>query len=233
VAEGAEPVSITVSAAASLTDVFQEIARAFEARNAGTEVTLNLAGSSALATQILEGAPVDVFAPADPKHIEAVAGELAGPARNFASNRLRIAVPAGNPGGVAGLVDLGREELVVGLCARGVPCGDLAREALDRAGVAARPDTEAPNVRALLTKVRLREVDAALVYVSDVLAGGPEVEGIEVPEEWNALARYPIAVVRRDPPSQAAEDFVAFVLSEEARRILARHGLEPPPGPSR
>jgi molybdate transport system substrate-binding protein len=220
--------SITVSAAASLTDAFQDIAEAFEARHPGAEVTLNLAGSSALATQIREGAPVHVFAAADPGQMEAVAEELAGPPRIFATNRLRIAVPAGNPGGVAGIRDLGREELVVGLCASGVPCGDLAREALARAGVGARPDTEEPNVRALLTKVGLGEVDAAIVYASDIPAGGPAVQGIDIPDEWSPVARYPIAVVRGDPPSATARDFVAFVLSDEARGILTGHGFEAP-----
>ena len=192
------------------------------------DVRLNVAGSAALATQIREGAPVDVFAPADPRHLEDVRDRLAGPGRVFATNRLSIAVPRGNPGGVAGLADLAREELVVGLCAAGVPCGDLAREALERAGVRARPDTDEPNARALLNKVRLGEVDAAVVYVSDIRAGGEEVEGVDVPDAVNPTARYAIAVLRDAAAPTAAESFVGFVLGAEARAILARHGFGAP-----
>lgn len=217
-----------MSTAASLTDAFQEIAAAYEATHPGIEVRLNLAGSAALSTQILEGAPVDVFASADPEHLAEVRDELAAPGRVFATNRLGIAVPAGNPADVSGLADLGRAELVVGLCAEGVPCGDLARVALVRAGVEARPDTEEPNARALLTKVRLGEVDAAVLYVSDILAGAPEVEGIDLPERWNPVARYPIAVLRDASDPVAARSFVDFVLSPQVGVTLVRHGFGPP-----
>lgn len=225
--------SITVSAASSLADAFQELAESFETRHPEVEVTLNLAGSGALTTQILEGAPVDVFAPAAPEYLDEVADELAEPGRTFATNRLRIAVPAGNPGGVTGLADLSREELVIGLCAPGVPCGDLAREALSRAGIVARPDTREPNARALLTKVRLGEVDAALVYVSDVQAGGPSVEGVEMPEPWNPTALYAIGPLKAARNPRAALEFVDFVLSPVGATILARHGLGPAPGATR
>lgn len=221
---------ITVSAAASLTDAFQEMGAAFEARHPDIEVTLNFAGSATLATQVREGAPVDLFAPADPRYLRDLSEQLTGPRHDFATNRLRIAVPAGNPGAVLGLADLAREELIVGLCAVGVPCGDLAREALARAGVTPRPDTEEPNARALLTKVRLGEVDAAVVYRSDVLAGGPAVEGVDVPEEWNPTARYSIAALASEARSAAAGEFVAFLLSDEGSAILSRHGFSPPPG---
>lgn len=220
---------ITVSAAASLTDAFQEVAGAFEELRPGVEVRLNLAGSAALSAQILEGAPVDVFAAAAPGHLAVVAEELVEPGRIFATNRLRIVVPHGNPGDVGGLADLSRDELVVGLCAPAVPCGELAREALDRAGVAAAPDTEEPNARALLTKVRLGEVDAAVVYASDVLAGGGEVDGLDIPEAWSPVAHYPIAVLRGSSHPMASRDFVSFVLSERGAAILARHGFGPPP----
>lgn len=228
--DGARPQTITVSAAASLTDAFHELAEAFQAQHPEVRVTMNFAGSAALATQIREGAPVDLFAPADPRHLDAVADELAAPARTFATNRLRIAVPAGNPGGVAGLDDLSREELVVGLCAPGVPCGDLARDALARAGVTPRPDTEEPNARSLLTKVRLGEVDVALVYGSDVLAGGAEVEGIDFPEEWNPTARYAIAALQSEGSAAVVAEFVDFLLSDEGGAILSRYGFSPPSG---
>lgn len=221
--------TLTVSAAASLTDAFGELASAYELLHPGVQVTLNLAGSAALATQIREGAPVDLFAPAAPKHLEEVVTELSAPGVVFATNRLRIAVPTGNPGRVQELADLAREELVIGLCAAGVPCGDLAREALARAGVTPRPDTEEPNARALLTKVRLGEVDAAVVYRSDILAGGSEVEGVDIPDEWNPTARYSIAALKSGGSPAAAEAFVAFVLSVEGGAILSRHGFTAPP----
>lgn len=227
---GGGPQTITVSAAASLTDAFRELAAAFQAQHPEVEVTMNFAGSATLATQIREGAPVDLFAPADPRHLDAVADELSGPGRAFATNRLRIAVPTGNPGGVVGLADLSREELVVGLCTPGVPCGDLAREALARAGVIPRPDTEEPNARSLLTKVRLGEVDVAMVYGTDVVAGGAEVEGIDIPEEWNPTARYAIAALGSAASAAGVAEFVDFLLSDEGRAILARNGFSPAPG---
>lgn len=221
--------TLTVSAAASLADAFQELASAYELLHPGVRVALNFAGSAALATQILEGAPVDLFAPAAPEHLHRVAEELSGPGVVFATNRLSIAVPAGNPGGVVALADLARDELVIGLCAVGVPCGDLAREALARAGVAPRPDTEEANVRALLTKVRLSEVDAALVYRSDIQARDTAVEGVDIPDEWNPTALYSIAALGSGGSSAAATDFIAFVLSEEGFEILARYGFARPP----
>lgn len=223
---------ILVSAAASLTDAFAAMESAFEAAHPAVEVTLNVAGSSTLRAQILEGAPVDVFAAADRSNMErvAAAGEVAGEPRVFARNRLRIAVPPGNPAGVAGMRDLAREELLVGLCAEGVPCGDFARRALARAGVEPAIDTGEPDVRALLTKVELGELDAAIVYATDVTAAAGAVEGIDIPENVNVVAEYPVAVLRGAPNRAAARAFVAFVLSPKGRAILSRHGFQPPPG---
>lgn len=222
--------ALLVSAASSLTDAFADLGSAFEAAHPGVEVTLNLAGSRTLATQILEGAPADVFASADPVHMDrlAEAGALGGPAHVFARNRLEVAVPSGNPGKVAGLADFARPELLLGLCAPGVPCGDLAREALERAGVRPAPDTEEPNVRALLTKVELGELDAALTYATDVAAADGSVEGIPIPAEANVVAAYPIAVLAAAPNPEVARAFVALVLSREGRALLARYGFAAP-----
>ena len=220
---------ILVSAAASLTDAFGELARSFEAAHPGSRVTLNLAGSSTLRTQILEGAPADVFASADTRTMEQVveAGAVAGEPRIFAHNRLRIAVPRGNPGGISGLSDLAREELLVGLCARDVPCGAFAREALARAGVTPAVDTEEPDVRALLTKVGLGELDAAVTYATDVQASDA-VAGVDIPPDQNVEAAYPIAVLAEAPNPELARDFVAWVLSPEAGAVLRRYGFSPP-----
>lgn len=221
---------ILVSAASSLTDAFGEMEAAFEAAHPGVDVALNLAGSSTLRAQILEGAPVDVFASADSANMAraAEAGDLAGEATIFARNRLQIAVAPGNPADVTGLADLARDELLVGLCAESVPCGDLARKALARAGVVPAVDTREPNVRALLTKVELGELDAAVTYVTDVAAAAGSVEGVEIPDDHDVLAQYPIAVLARAPNPEGGRAFIDFVISRDGRAILTRHGFRSP-----
>ena len=142
---------VRVFAAASLTEAFGELAGAYEETNPSVTVELNVAGSSALREQILEGAPADVFASADEANMAELveAGEVVGVPQTFATNRMAIGVPPGNPGAVGGLADLADDELLVGLCAQGVPCGDLARSVLGTAGVEASVDTNEPNVGAL------------------------------------------------------------------------------------
>lgn len=218
---------LLVSAAASLTDAFTDIESAFEAANPGIEVTLNFGGSSSLRAQIIEGAPVDVFASANPANMDrvAAAGMLAGEPRIFARNLLRIAVPPGNPARVRGLDEFARGKLLLGLCARAVPCGDLARQALARAGVALSIDTEEPDVRALLTKIALGELDAGIVYATDIASADGAVEGIDIPGDVNLVAGYPIAALADAPNPPAARAFVGFVLSPGGRAILARHGF--------
>lgn len=221
---------VRVSAAASLTDAFAEISSAFAAAHPGVHVVLNLAGSSSLRTQILDGAPVDVFASANPANMDQVveAGEVSGRSHVFAHNRLEIAVPVGNPAGVRGLGDFADGALRLGLCAASVPCGDFARRALDKAGVTASLDTNEPDVRALLTKVELGELDAGIVYTTDVTAARGAVEGVAIPEAANVVAAYPIAVLSSAPHPAAARAFVDFVLSAEGRAILARYGFGSP-----
>lgn len=225
-----EPTVVHVSAAASLTDAFAEIEVAFEDANPGVDVILNLGGSSALREQILEGAPADVFASANNSNMDqlAEAGEVAGEAEIFVTNLLQIAVPAGNPGGVTGLDDFGRDELLIGLCAEDVPCGEFAREALANAGVTPAIDTNEPDVRALLTKVEEGELDAGITYVTDVSSADGAVEGIEIREDDNVVAEYPIAVLTNAPNPDAATAFVEFVLSAEGQAILQEYGFSAP-----
>jgi molybdate transport system substrate-binding protein len=220
---------LLVSAAASLTDAFGEIETAFEDANPGVDVVLNLGASSALREQILEGAPTDVFASANNSNMDQVveAGEASAP-EIFVTNLLQIAVPAGNPGGVTGLADFANEELFIGLCEEGVPCGDFGREALASAGVTPSIDTNEPDVRALLTKVEAGELDAGIVYVTDVLSTEGAVEGIEIPDEDNVVAEYPIAALTNAPNPVAAAAFVAFVLSDDGQAILASYGFSTP-----
>lgn len=221
---------LLVSTAASLADAFAEIESVFEAANRDVDVVLNLGPSSGLREQILEGAPVDVFASANTSNMNQVveAGEVAGESRIFASNSLQIAVPAGNPAGVTGLEDFDRDDLLIGLCAEDVPCGDLAREALARAEVTPALDTNEPDVRALLTKIELSELDAGITYVTDVASADGSVEGVEIPDDQNVVAEYPIALMADAPNPGAAVAFVEFVLSEEGQSILATHGFGAP-----
>ncbi|HEY6634398.1 MAG TPA: molybdate ABC transporter substrate-binding protein [Acidimicrobiia bacterium] len=225
-----EPTVVLVSAAASLTDGFAEIESAFEDANPGVDIVLNLGGSSGLREQILEGAPADVFASANLSNMDQVvdAGAVAGEPIIFARNLLQIAVPPGNPGGVTGLTDFAREELLIGLCAEGVPCGDFAREALAAAGVLPSTDTDEPDVRALLTKIEAGELDAGITYVSDVVSAGGSVEGIEIPEGENVVAAYPIATLAEAASPEVSQDFVDFVLSAEGLAILVEHGFAAP-----
>ncbi len=221
--------SITVFAAASLTDAFGEIADEFEAANPGVSVESNFGASSALREQILAGAPADVFASANLSNMDQVveADAAAGQPQTFATNRLEIAVPADNPGHVTGLADFGDDDLLIGLCAADVPCGQFGREALANAGVTPAVDTEEPDVRSLLTKVESGDLDAGLVYVTDVLAAGDAVEGIEIPADDDVIAEYPIATLAEAGNAEVADAFVAYVVSDEGQDILAPYGFDP------
>ncbi|MDP9454066.1 MAG: molybdate ABC transporter substrate-binding protein [Actinomycetota bacterium] len=225
---------LSVFAAASLTDAFSEIGEVFSSSSPtsspGVEVRFNFGPSSGLLTQLLEGAPADVYASADEATMDEAraGGAVAERPTAFARNVLALAVPAGNPVRVRGLADLARDELLVGLCAAEVPCGRLARQLLDREAVRVAPDTEEPDVRSLLTKIEAGELDAGLVYRSDVRAGGARVEGIEVPESEEVGTTYPVAPVARAAEPELARAFVAFVVSGEGRRILADHGFLAP-----
>ncbi|MDH4119691.1 MAG: molybdate ABC transporter substrate-binding protein [Acidimicrobiia bacterium] len=209
---------IRVSAAASLTGVFTQMASEYTTTT-GIEVDLNFAGSSALREQILEGAPVDVYASADESNMQRVVDAgAATTAQVFATNSLVIAVPAGNPGNVTGLADLERPDLLVGVCADGVPCGDLARALLEAAGVQASVDTNEPDVRALVTKIETGELDAGLVYRTDL---GDSLESIAVPA--HPPTRYMLASL-----TDAGGDFVAWVRSERGSEILRAAGFGAP-----
>ncbi|MDT0274517.1 molybdate ABC transporter substrate-binding protein [Blastococcus goldschmidtiae] len=221
--------TLTVAAAASLTDVFTELGAVLEDQRPGLEVRFTFAGSATLAAQLLQGAPADVFASADERQMAVVTGAgLAADPEIFAANALTIAVPEGNPAGVTGLADFAREELTLAVCATQVPCGAAAAELLDVAGVEAVPDTYEEDVRAALTKVALGEVDAALVYVTDARSRADAVDVVEVPEAASVVTVYPVCVLADAPRPEAAQAFVDLVLSAEGRRILADAGFRPP-----
>jgi molybdate transport system substrate-binding protein len=214
-------------AAASLTDAFGEIEVAFEAANPDIDVQLNLAGSGALREQIVQGAPADIFASANAQIMQAlVVADLALVPMGFASNELRIAVPTGNPGGVTSIDDLANSELLIGLCGAQAPCGQFARQALEQAGVDASVDTNEGDVRALLGKIEAGELDAGVVYASDI-AASDEVDEIELPRTTQVDIAYPIAILTESPNPHGAASFVSFVLSPEGQAILRIHGFGP------
>jgi molybdate transport system substrate-binding protein len=224
----AGPGELTVFAAASLTAAFTELGERYTAANGGAEVTFNFAGSQALATQIRQGAPADVFASADLSNMDKVE-DLVGTPRSFASNRLAIVVERGNPRGITGLHDLAGPDLKVVLAAEEVPAGKYAKQVLDRAGVKVTPVSQEDNVKAVVTKVSLGEADAGIVYVTDVTAGGDKVEGVDLPADQNVTATYPIATVKASKAPEAAQAFVDLVRSAEGQQVLKEYGFLPPP----
>lgn len=222
--------TVTVFAAASLTDAFDGLAEAFVERHEGVAIDVNYAGSQTLARQITEGAPADVLASANVRQMDVVddAGLLAEPARTFASNTLEIAVEPGNPLGISSLADLTAEDLLLVLPTEEVPAGQYAREVLDAAAVAVAPASLERDVRAALSKIELGEADATIVYASDIVAADGRVAGVAIPPEGNVAATYPIAVLADAPNPAAGEAFVAFVLSEAAQAILTDSGFAAP-----
>ncbi|MFC9436976.1 molybdate ABC transporter substrate-binding protein [Nocardia sp. NPDC057030] len=222
--------TVTVFAAASLTETFTELGKQFEAAHPGVKVVYSFGASSALAEQINQGAPADVFASAAPKNMRQVQdkGEVTGAPFTFVRNRLEIAVPKGNPARITGLADFGKSEPKIALCAEQVPCGAAAKTVFEAAGVTPRPDTREADVKAVLTKVKLGEVDAALVYRTDVLSAGAQVAGIDFPEAAKAINDYPVAPLTHAPNPAAAAAFVDFIKSDQAKTVFAEAGFDAP-----
>ncbi|MFD2082509.1 molybdate ABC transporter substrate-binding protein [Actinopolymorpha cephalotaxi] len=222
--------TITVFAAASLTESFTTLGKEFEAAHPGVTVRLSFGGSSALATQINQGAPADVFASAAPANMDNVTkqGHAAGSPTTFVRNQLVIAVPKGNPQQVKGLDDLTKPGTKVALCAEQVPCGAAAKKALAAAHVKLTPVTLEPDVKGALTKVRIREVDAALVYRTDVRSAASDVDGIEFPESAKAINAYPIVVLKTGRNANGGRAFTDFVLSARGQSVLTRAGFQTP-----
>jgi molybdate transport system substrate-binding protein len=222
--------TVTVFAAASLTDVFTDLGHRLEGDHPGLTVEFDFAGSSTLASRLTEGAAADVFASADTDQMDVVTnnGIVSRAPTLFAMNVLEIAVPPGNPGGISGLADLADPAKRIALCAPEVPCGAAAGKAFDAAGLTAAPDTLEPDVKAALTAVQLGEVDAALVYATDVHAAGDSVEGIEFPESEDTLTGYPICTLTDAPNPAGALAFVQLVTSDAGRKALTAAGFRLP-----
>ncbi len=222
--------SITVYAAASLTDVFTEIGEEFQADHPGTDVTFSFAGSSDLVAQLIEGAPGDVFASADEKNMQKAVdgGVVSGEPQLFATNTLEIVVAEGNPAGVSSLADLTRSDLKVVVCAAQVPCGAATAKVAEAAGVSLSPVSEESSVTDVLAKVTSGQADAGLVYVTDIARAGSAVEGVAFDQASAAVNRYPIATVEGGSNPVLAAAFSSFVLGEKGRAALAAAGFGAP-----
>ena len=231
--------TLTVFAAASLTDAFTEIGKNFEAANPGVTATFNFAGSQALRTQIEEGAPADVFASASGKEMDTlVTGKFVadGTSQVFLNNKLVVILPADDPAGLEKLEDLANPGIKLVLAAEEVPVGNYARQALDlmngsfgadfKDKVLANVISNEDNVKQVVAKVQLGEADAGIVYTSDAVAA-PDLKTIEIPVELNVIAKYPIAPLAASTDPELAQAFVDYVLSPEGQAILQKWGFAP------
>jgi molybdate transport system substrate-binding protein len=221
--------NITVFAASSLKEAFTTIGQQFEAAHPGVKVTFSFAASSALAQQINSGAPADVFASASKTNMQQVvdAGGASNPT-DFVKNVMEIATPPSNPANVTTVNDLAKSSVKVALCQPQVPCGSTAQKVFTNAGITVKPVTLEPDVKSVLGKVTLGEVDAGMVYVTDVLAAGSAVKGVEIPDNVNASTTYPIAALTKAPNPSTAQAFVAYVLSPDGQTVLKNAGFESP-----
>lgn len=228
--QGDGTATITVYAASSLKTTFEELGQQFEADHDGVDVEFNFAGSSDLVAQIQQGADADVFASADTSNMDKLLADdlLGNDPVNFASNTLEIAVPPGNPAGIAVLADLTRKGLNLVTCAPEVPCGKAAGKLEEATGLDFSPVSEEQNVTDVLNKVVAGEADASLVYVTDVAAAGDSVEGIEFAESGTAVNIYPIATVDGTDQADLAQEFVDLVLGSTGQAVLADAGFAKP-----
>lgn len=221
--------SITVFAAASLTESFTTLGKQFEASHPGTKITFSFGASSTLAAQISQGAPADVFASASPKNMDqVVAAKAASNPAVFARNVPQIAVPAGNPARITSVADLAAPGVKVAVCASTVPIGALSEQIFAKAGVTVKPATIEADIKAVVTKVKLGEVDAGIVFVTDVRAAGAKVKGISIPANLNGTTTYPIAPLAAARNTALAQAFVDYVLSGDGAAVLTAAGFEKP-----
>lgn len=221
--------TITVLAAASLQGTFTTLGKQFEQAHPGVTVKFSFGASSALALQINQGAPADVFASAAVKNMTQVTSAGgASTSTNFASNSMEIAVPPSNPATVTGIADLAKSGVKVVLCQAQVPCGATAAAVFKKAKLTVKPVSLEADVKSTLSKVELNEADAGVVYVSDVKAAGAKVKGIPIESSVNATTEYPIAALTKAPNPTGAQAFVDYVLSDAGNSVLAAAGFAKP-----
>ena len=221
---------ITVFAAASLTEAFTDVGEAFTAAHPEATATFSFDASSALVQQITEGAPADVFASADTANMDKLidAGLNGSEPVVFATNLLTIVVAPGNPLGITGIADLANTDIKTVICASEVPCGNYANQIFTAAGVAVTPVSLEQNVRGVVTKVTAGEADAGIVYVTDVTAAGEAADMVEIPDEINVVAEYPIASVAASQNQAVDQAFIDFLTGPDGQAILAEHGFGAP-----
>jgi molybdate transport system substrate-binding protein len=231
---GTEPgaqqrVPVTVLAAASLTDVFNAMEPQFETANPTADLQFSFGASSDLATQIVNGAPGDVFASANERQMKVVtdAGKAAGTPQPFTTNVLTIVVPPGNPKNIRSFADLAKPDITELVCAPQVPCGAATEQIEKATNIALSPASEEPDVRSVLAKIEAREADAGLVYVTDAHSAEGKVEQINFPEARDAVNVYPIVAIEGAEQAQLAGAFVEFVLGPEGQRELTAAGFTP------
>jgi molybdate transport system substrate-binding protein len=222
--------TLTVLAAASLTESFTALGKQFETDHPGVTVKFNFAGSSDLAQQIVQGAPADVFAAASDTTMKTVtdASLTAAPPTVFAKNILQIATPPGNPKGIATFADLAKPDLKVIVCAAQVPCGAAAAKIEKATNITIKPVSEESDVKSVLSKVESGDADAGLVYVTDVNSAGDKVQGVNFPEASKAVTNYPIAVLKNAPAADLAKQFEAVVTGDLGQKALEQAGFAKP-----
>jgi molybdate transport system substrate-binding protein len=224
--------TVIVFAAASLNGAFDKPGAQFRRAHPGVTLKFSYAGSSAMATQIRQGARADLFASASPTNMTDVTSDhlTAGQPRVFARNSLEIMVAKGNPDKIKSVADLSRSSVKVAVCAPAVPCGAYSTKVFRKAGVTVHPVTQEPSVSSVVTKVTLGEADAGIVYTTDVRAAGGKVTGVPIPAGQNVTADYPIAALKDAPNPAASDAFMRYVLSPAGRQVLASYGFRPPSG---
>ncbi|MEU1373343.1 molybdate ABC transporter substrate-binding protein [Streptomyces triculaminicus] len=219
--------TVTVLAAASLTDVFKEAGSAYEKAHPDIKLTFSFAGSQELAAQVRQGVPADALVTADTKTMEGLAQQANAP-HTIAKNRLTIATAPGNPKNVKELSDLSKPDLKVVLAAPEVPVGRYSKKVLDQQHVTVKPASQEPNVRAVLSKVALGEADAGIVYVTDASTAKNKVATVTIPDAQNAVASYPAATLKNAGHAEEANDFVTWLSGPEAQKILRAAGFQQP-----
>ena len=221
--------SLTVFAAASLTDAFKAEGQGFQSAHSGLTVTFNFAGTPTLVTQIEQGAQADVFASADTTNMDKLKGDgfTSGTPSTFAHNKLEIVVAPGNPKNIQTLADLAKPGVIYITEAATVPAGKYSLQALQKAGVTVTPKSLETDVKSVISKIELGEADAGIVYATDVKAAGGKVQGVPIPDQDNVVATYPIVAVKDTKQSGAAAAFIAFIVSSGGQTILSTYGFQP------
>jgi molybdate transport system substrate-binding protein len=219
--------TISVFAAASLTDSFNALGTSFQRENPGVTVKFNFAGTPTLVTQIEQGAPADVFASADTTNMDKLKGDgfTTGTPQVFARNKLEIVVAPGNPKGIAGLADLAKPGVIYITEGPTVPAGKYALQALKMAGVTVTPKSLETDVKSVVSKIELGEADAGIVYITDVTAAGSKAQGVPIPDAVNVIATYPIVAVKASTNSTVSNAFIAYVLSAAGQSKLQSFGF--------